>query len=468
MSKTLSIPAAVDIEEVVLGALLIDEKGQMEAMPLLKSPDMFYKSEHKYIFEAIYELSYDNEKIDFLTVGQRLKKMNKIDAAGGDIFLINLTQKVSSSAHIEYHCRILQQYWLRRSLIKKCDEIRRKCFNDEEDVFDVLNEDANINDGLNEILFEGSKQISYAEALDRVEKRVEIISSLEEGEFTGVPTGFKKLDSFTGGWEPSDFIVVAARPGMGKTAFVMKNTVECGRKNVPIGFFSLEMATQQLAARTVSIDSDFHLSQLLRDGFDKDKYFASFSHHKDRMRKYPIFIDDTPSLDIRDLISKARIWKRKHDVQLIIVDYIQLVTDKTKSNREQEIASISRKLKGLAKELNIPVIGLAQLSRAVETRQDKHPKLSDLRESGAIEQDADIVAFLYREHYYNPDAELPFELTSIGANAEFNFAKYRSGSLETKGLYFDSNKVKYMDPEELNNTWNDNDLPKPEANEVPY
>lgn len=456
----MKLPHDIALEENILGALLIDERGLMEAMPLLKSEDMFYKQSHRKIYEAISDLYSENEKIDLRTVSIQLKKNNTLEAAGGDYELMSLSQKISSSAHIETHCRYLHQYWLKRKLIEKCDIIRSKAFKDDQDCFDLLNEDAMLNDQLNDVLFSGTKQKTYSDALDDVVKRVELISNQEEGEFTGVPTGFAKIDRFTGGWQPSDLIIVAARPGMGKTAFVLKNAVECGLKQIPIGFFSLEMSIQQLAARTVSINSNFHLSQLMRDGFTKDKYFATLLSKKDEMSKYPIYIDDSPNLDIRDIVAKARIWKRKYDIQILVVDYIQLISDKTKgNNREQEIASISRNLKNIAKELNIPVIALSQLSRAVEQRVDKHPKLSDLRESGAIEQDADIVTFLYREHYYNPEAELPEELVSQGANAEFSFAKYRAGSLTTAGLYFDGNKVKYSDPEERQQQWNESDVP---------
>lgn len=462
-------PRDIDLEKAVISALIIDNTAHLEAMPLLKDPAMFYETKHRLVFLAIQELSLNNQAIDISTISHSLKSMGKLEESGG---LYNLTQLAAlsgSAAHIENHCEILQQYWLKRKLIEKSNLVRSLAMNPEKNAGDVLEYDAKMNDEINEILYSNTGEITYASALSLVEQRVELISKQQEGEFDGEPTGFAKIDRFTGGWQPSDLVIIAARPGMGKTAFILKNIVELGLKNIPCGIFSLEMSTQQLAARTVAINSNFHLSQLIRDGFEKDEYFSTLMHRTNEMRKFPIHIDDRPSLDIRDIITKARIWKRKHNIKILFVDYIQLASDKSKgSHREQEISSISRNLKMLAKELNIPVIALSQLSRSVETRQDKHPKLSDLRESGAIEQDADIVGFLYREHYYNPDAELPMELTSIGANAEFNFAKYRSGSLETKGLYFDSNKVKYMDPEELNEKWSSNDLPKPEADEVPY
>lgn len=447
MFKDKKIPQVIELEEAVLSAMIIDSRGPLEAMPILKASDMFFKNSHRLIFEAINELYDTNQAIDLLTVTAKLRKRGKLDEVGGEAALILLSQKAGSSANIEHHCRIITQAWVKRKLIQKANEVIAKAYDETFDSIDLLELDAKGNDDINEILFTGSKQMTYSDALDAVTDRVELLSNQEEGEFTGVPTGYSKIDSFTGGWQPSDLIIVAARPGMGKTAFVLKTAVACGKKNVPIGFFSLEMATQQLAARTVAINSDYHLRQLIRTGFEKSKYFEGLNKKKHEMRSFPIYIDDTPAMDIRDIISKARIWKRKHDIQVLVVDYIQLVTDRTKgNNREQEIASISRNLKMLAKELNIPVIALSQLSRGVESRVDKRPKLSDLRESGAIEQDADIVTFLYREEYYNPDADLPFELTNIGANAEFSFAKYREGSLETKGLYWDSNKVKYIDP----------------------
>jgi replicative DNA helicase len=224
------------------------------------------------------------------------------------------------------------------------------------------------------------------------------------------------------------------------------------------------MSSNQLTARHISINSNFHLSQIIRKGFEKPEYFTTLSEKIDTMQNFPIYIEDTPSMDIRDIVSKARILKRKYDIKILIVDYIQLVVDKTKVNqREQEISSITRNLKLIAKELNIPVIALSQLNRSVETRTDKHPKLSDLRESGAIEQDADIVTFLYRHEYYYPDSPLDDWLVEKGANAEFSFAKYREGSLETIGIHFDGNKVKYSDPQEYDEYAND--IPKMNPND---
>lgn len=466
MNKGVSIPSNVELEKRVLSAMIVDSTGHLEAIPILRLPEMFFSKENRLVFTAIQELSFANQPIDLMTVNQKLIDMGSLENAGGTFYLSNLSNLTASAAHIEHHCRILVQYWIRRRLIQKSDRIRQLAFSEEEDSLEVLEQDAKMNDELNEILFSGTRETSYSDALSQVEKRVELLSSQEEGQFSGVPTGFGKVDKFTGGWQPSDLIIVAARPGMGKTSLILKNLVECGKRQIAAGMFSLEMSTQQLAARTVAIDSNFHLTQLIRDGFEKDKYFLSLRERTTEMKKYPVYIDDSANLDIRDIVSKARHWKRKHDIQILFVDYIQLATDKTKgSNREQEIASISRGLKMLAKELGIPVIALSQLSRQVETRTDKRPKLSDLRESGAIEQDADIVTFLYRPEYYNE--ENPAHLEEQNANAEFSFGKYRAGSLATLGLHFQGDKAKYSDPSEWKQDHEEwHDIPQGDPNTV--
>lgn len=444
------LPQAIELEEYILGALIGDTTAYLEVMPIFKSNDVFYKESHQVIFKAIAALYYNNKPIDMITVIEQLKADGALMDAGGEYRLVQLSQKIDSAANIEHYARVLMQYWIKRELIKNCHAIEQLCYEGDSDSLNVLERYQKMGDHVVEAISSGERQMSYAAAISGVEQRVEMLSNQAPGEFSGVPTGFAKIDKFTGGWQPSDLIIVAARPGMGKTALVLKNVVECGLRNIPVGFFSLEMSAHQLAARTIAINSNFHLSMLIRDGFEKQKYFTTLHQTTHQMKQFPIYIDDTPSQDIRDIISRARIWKRKHDIQLLVVDYIQLATDVSKkNNREQEIASISRNLKMLAKELDIPVLALSQLSRSVEARTDKHPKLSDLRESGAIEQDADIVTFIYREHYYNPDAVLSPEMQSMGANAELNFAKYRSGSLETKALYFDKNKVKFMDPSEV-------------------
>jgi len=440
------MPYNKELEETVIGALLTNADAAIEVMPILKDAKIFFSIKMQKIFKAIVAIYNANDKIDMLTVDDKLKSL-KLDVPTYDLVLI--CNKTGSSAHLEYHCRLLLQYYIKRSIIKKSQRNIQLAMDESTDSLELLNTDAKGNDDINEIVFSGRKTKSYAESLHDNLKRVEMLSNADEKKLTGVPTGFKVLDDFTGGWQPSDLIIIAARPGMGKTSLALKTLLECGIQNIASAFFSLEMSTNQLTARHISINSNFHLSQIIRKGFEKPEYFTTLSEKIDTMQNFPIYIVDTPSMDIRDIVSKARILKRKYDIKILIVDYIQLVVDKTKANqREQEISSITRNLKLIAKELNIPVIALSQLNRAVETRPNKRPKLSDLRESGAIEQDADIVSFLYRHHYYYPDTPLDDWLVNEGANAEFSFAKYREGSLETIGLHFDGNKVKYSDPQE--------------------
>jgi replicative DNA helicase len=444
--EKMKMPYNKELEETVIGALLTNSDAAIEVMPILKDAKIFFDPKMQKIFKAIVAIYNANDKIDMLTVDDKLKSL-KLDVSTYDLVLI--CNKTGSSAHLEYHCRLLLQYYIKRSIIKKSQRNIQLAMDESTDSLELLNTDAKGNDDINEIVFSGRKTKSYAESLQDNLRRVEMLSNADEVNLTGVPTGFKILDNFTGGWQPSDLIIIAARPGMGKTSFVLKTTLECGIRNIPCAFFSLEMSSNQLSARTIANNSNFHLSQLIRKGFEKPEYFNTLSSKIDKMKDFPIYIEDTPSMDIRDIVSKARIMKRKHDIKILIVDYIQLIVDKTKANnREQEISSITRNLKLIAKELNIPVIALSQLNRSVETRTDKHPKLSDLRESGAIEQDADIVTFLYRHEYYYPDSPLDDWLVNKGANAEFSFAKYREGSLKTIGLHFDGNKVKYSDPQE--------------------
>ncbi len=444
-----TLPKALDVEELVLGAMMVDSNGPIEAIPILKEVDVFFSFEHQAIYRAILALYNNNRPIDLVTVTTELKKTKKYHNITNDVYVISLAQKIASAAHIEYHCRILLQMWIKRRIIQKCKELTMFALDETYDSLDLLDKDAATSQFIEETISEGAKHMNYKEALKLVEKRTEIISNLNEGELTGVPTGYKKVDDFTGGWQPSDLIILAARPGMGKTSFVLKTAVSCGSQDIAVGIFSLEMGSQQLATRTVAINSNLHLTQLLRDGLDKPKYFVNLRDCVNTMGQYPIHIDDTAGIDIRSLMSKARIWKRKHDIKLLIVDYLQLLTDRAApKNREQEISSISRKLKQLAKELKIPVIALSQLSRTVETRGgDKRPRLADLRESGAIEQDADIVTFLYRPEYYN--IEVPDALLKMDANAELIFAKYRNGSLGMKALKWIGDKTKYVDPAEL-------------------
>ena len=455
MSKKTNIPpSATDLEELVLGGLMIDAKAADDVMIVIKNPDVFYDLKHRYIFSAIQSLYHENTGIDIKTVSDRLQYMGKHKDAGGDLRIIELTKKVASGAHVEFHSRILLQRWMRREFIRNSSILSAKAYDLTEDVFDILDEAASYVDAINEQISGGTKEVTMADALSIIRKRIEILSSKEEGEITGIPTGFNKVDRFTGGWQGSDLIILAARPGMGKTALMLNNILECAKREIPCGVISLEMPVHQLVTRLVACNSHFHLNQLFRHGFDKPEYFTTFLELESKMVDYPIYFDDL-STDIRDIYTKARMWKRKYGIQMLVVDYIQLAGDRNKSQfREQEVSSITRNLKKLAKELEIPIIALSQLNREVETRSDKRPKPSDLRESGAIEQDADIIIFIYRPEYYG----LPADADADG-NTQLIFAKYRNGSLGNLYLHFDHNKTKFIESIEVDSDETEDDMP---------
>lgn len=450
-------PQAIELEEAVLGALMIDKKGVDEAIDML-SPESFYKDAHKHIFEAIYELFKDSQPVDLLTVSARLKKNAKLDLAGGDLYLIQLTQKISSSAHIEFHSRIILQKHIQRSLIRLSSEIIEESYDESTDVFDLLDK---AESKLYEVT-QGNIKRSSSSAHDLViqaKKRIEEIAS-KDG-LSGVATGFEKLDKITSGWQPSDLIIIAARPGMGKTAFVLSMArnvaIDFGH---PVALFSLEMSSVQLITRLISSETGLSSEKLRTGKLEKHEWEQLNIKVKD-LEKAPLFIDDTPSLSIFDLRAKSRRLASQHGIKLIVVDYLQLMTaggtsGKAGGNREQEISTISRNLKALAKELNVPVIALSQLSRAVETRTGaKRPLLSDLRESGAIEQDADIVSFIYRPEYYKIDEWDDDEHTPTEGQAEFIIAKHRNGSLENIRLKFIGNLGKFDNLEDYGGGYDD-------------
>lgn len=429
-------PQAIDLEEVVLGAMMIDKKGVDEVIDIL-SADAFYKEAHKHIFEAIFKLFENSEPVDLLTVSSQLKKDEKLDIIGGDFYLISLTQRVSSSAHIEFHARIILQKYIQRSLIKISNEIIEEAYDETKDVFDLLD---NAEAKLYEVT-QGNVKKSTETAQSLViqaKKKIEEISN-KEG-LSGIPSGFDKLDKLTSGWQPSDLVIVAARPGMGKTAMTLTMARNIAvNNNIPVAFFSLEMSSVQLITRLISSETGLS-SEKLRTGKLEKHEWEQLNVKVKTLEKAPLFIDDTPSLSIFDLRAKARRLSSQYGIQLIVIDYLQLMTaggSQKGGNREQEISTISRNLKALAKELNVPVIALSQLSRAVETRGgSKRPLLSDLRESGAIEQDADIVSFIYRPEYYKIDEWDDEERSPTEGQAEFIVAKHRNGGLDNIRLKF--------------------------------
>ncbi|MBL6870494.1 MAG: replicative DNA helicase [Flavobacteriaceae bacterium] len=460
-------PQALDLEEAVLGAMLIDKKGVDEVIDTLQ-PEAFYKAAHQYIFEAIYQLFHDSQPIDLLTVSAELRKVGKLEAVGGEFYLVQLSQRVASSAHIEFHARIILQKFIQRSLIRISNEIIETAYKDSTDVFDLLDEaESKLYD-----VTQGNIKKSSETAQNLVleaKKRIEDISKREG--LSGVSTGFEKLDKLTSGWQPSDLIIIAARPGMGKTALTLSMARNMAvTKEIPVAFFSLEMSSVQLITRLISSETGLS-SEKLRTGKLADHEWQQLNVKVTDLEKAPLYIDDTPSLSIFDLRAKARRLSSQHGIKLIIVDYLQLMTAGSSSkagNREQEISTISRNLKALAKELDIPVIALSQLSRAVETRGGtKRPMLSDLRESGAIEQDADIVSFIYRPEYYNIDEWDDEERTPSQGQAEFIVAKHRNGGLDNIRMKFVGHLGKFEDLDTFDAPFEFQSKMNAEGNQIP-
>lgn len=438
-------PQAIPLEEVVLGAIMIDKDGFPSIIEILR-PESFYLEKNQVIFQVMSELFAKSQPIDLLTVHEALKKSGQLDFAGGLTYLMELTNKVGSAANIEFHARIIAQKYIQRELIRVSTQVINESFEDAKDVLEILDEaerglfditDQNLNTGYQ----------SLTSLVVKAQKEIEAVSQ-RGSDMTGVPTGFVGLDKITNGWQPSDLVIMAARPGMGKTAFTLslaKNAAEAGKG---IAFFSLEMANVQLVQRLISMEAEINSSKL-RSGRLEEFEWRKLHSAVEKLAQLPIYIDDTPGINIFELRAKCRRLKQNHQISMIIIDYLQLMagspTDK-RGNREQEISSISRALKGLAKELHVPVIALSQLSRAVESRGgDKRPQLSDLRESGAIEQDADIVTFIYRPGYYglgDDKLNVPEDLTEI------IISKHRNGGLGTVNLKFVSHFVKFEDPGE--------------------
>jgi len=429
-------PQAIDLEQAVLGAMLQDKKGVDEVIDLLDK-EAFYKPAHQSIYEAIHALFEESAPIDILTVSDKLKLMGKLDEVGREYYLVELTQRVASSAHIEYHARIILQNYMKRKLIEISSNIIEESFDETQDVFDVLDK---AESRLYEIT-KGNLKRSAESAQNLVmqaKKRIEEIAN--RAGLSGVPSGFERLDKLTSGWQSSDLVIIAARPAMGKTAFVlsMARNIAVAHKK-PIAIFSLEMSSIQLITRLISSETGLTSEKLRTGRLEKHEWEQLNVKVKD-LEKAPLYIDDTPSLSIFELRAKARRMSSQHNIGLVIIDYLQLMNagnDSKSGNREQEISTISRNLKALAKELEVPVIALSQLSRAVETRGgSKRPLLSDLRESGAIEQDADIVSFIYRPEYYGLEEWDDQEGGSTSGQAEFIVAKHRNGGLDNIRLKF--------------------------------
>ena len=427
-------PQAKDLEEAVLGAIML-EKNAFDVVVEILKPECFYVEANQRIFRAMQGLQQKNSPIDLLTVVEELKFREEIDLIGGPFYVTKLTNSVVSSANIETHSRIVLQKFIQRELIRISGEIIGDAYEDSTDVFDLL-------DDAETKLFEITNnhlRKDYASIDTVLVKTIQRIEDLRirQDEITGVPTGFAILDHITYGWQPSDLIVLAARPSVGKTAFALnlaRNAALHPTKPTTVGFFSLEMSAGQLVQRILSAESEIWLEKIARGRLEEHEMKQLYKKGIERLASAPIHIDDSAALNIFELRAKCRRLKNKHNVGLIIIDYLQLMSgtgENRNSNREQEISRISRDLKGLAKELQIPIIALSQLSREVEKRKEgnKMPQLSDLRESGAIEQDADLVMFLYRPEYYDITANEMGE--SNKGETHVRIAKHRNGQLDT-------------------------------------
>lgn len=446
-------PNAVEFERLVIGTFLIDKKALDFSFDLLK-PEHFYDPRHEIIYDAMLRLLTDNHPVDLMTVIQDLKKNEKLNMAGGDHYIIDLTMGVSSSAHIEYHVRIILEKYILRSLINVSANVIDNSYKDSTDVFELL-------DKAEQSFFEitnGTIKKGFETANDLVKNAVEKIKSLKDKEgLSGVPSGFTAVDKETGGWQNSDLIIIAARPAMGKTAFLLSMARNIAVEHrIPIALFSLEMASVQLITRMISSETGIS-SEKLRKGTLSDEEWQRLFTNVAALESAPLYIDETPALSIFDFRAKCRRLVLQHGVKIIMVDYLQLMTAnsgaKGGGNREQEIALISRSLKAIAKELNVPVIALSQLSRSVETRPNKRPQLSDLRESGAIEQDADIVSFIFRPEYYKIavwDNDEDGAQSSTQNQAELIIAKHRNGATADVRLSFFNNIAKFADLDMFN------------------
>jgi replicative DNA helicase len=440
-------PQARALEEAVLGALMLDKDAMAVVLDILR-PASFYHDAHGLIYGAMMRLFEHSQPIDLLTLTETLKKEGELEAVGGPAYLVELTERVASSANLEYHARLVAQKFIQRELIRVSSSVIRDAYEDTTDVFDLL-------DKAEQKLFDiaqrnMSRSVETMGSLaSKAIKQLEELRHREDG-LTGVPTGFSSLDRLTSGWQPSDLVIVAARPGMGKTSFTLSLARNAaGDFDRPVAVFSLEMSALQLAQRLISMEAEVSGSKM-RNGQLEDGEWEQLHQAIERISEAPIYIDDTPGINIFELRAKCRRLKMQHDIQLIIIDYLQLMSggsENQRGNREQEVSAISRALKGMAKELNVPVIALSQLSRAVEVRGGtKRPQLSDLRESGSIEQDADIVSFIYRPEYY--DIMEDEEGNSNKGVAEIIVAKHRNGETRTVKLRFTEEYARFIDWDE--------------------
>lgn len=440
-------PQAIELEEAVLGALLLEKDAFIAVSELLK-PECFYKEAHQHIFQAISNLFFHEQPIDILTVTEEIKKMGKMEEIGGAFYISQLTSRVASAAHIEYHARIIWQKYLQREMIRISSDLQTRSYDESIDVNDLLDEAENNF----YLLSQGTMKKEVTQIDPVIQESIERIreAGKRKDGLSGVPSGFTALDRITSGWQASDLVIIAARPAMGKTAFVLSMARNMAvTHQQPVALFSLEMSNIQLVNRLIVSETEIP-GEKIRNGNLAPFEWEQLDSKIHALMGAPIFVDDTPGLTIFELRAKCRRLKKQHDIKVVIIDYLQLMSASgmNPGSREQEVSMISRSLKGMAKELDVPIIALSQLNRSVVSRsglEGKRPQLADLRESGAIEQDADMVLFIHRPEYYGifEDADgYPLE-----GMAEIIIAKHRNGATGDLRLRFRKELARFEDPE---------------------
>ena len=442
-------PQAQELEDSVLGALMIEKDAYGTVADLLR-PEVFYKDQNRMVYEAIRELASKDQPIDMLSVAEKMKSQGTLDKAGGAIYLVELTRRVASTAHLRYHAEIVSQKATARDVIALAAKIEEMGYDETTDIKELME---TAESGIFEISQRSQKrdvtQIDpiIEEAFKRMEK-----AAKNTGSISGIPSGFTALDKITSGWQTPDLVIIAARPAMGKTAFVLSMAKNIAvDRNIPVAIFSLEMSNVQLVNRLIMNVCELE-GDRIKTGKMSQEETRRLNTKINIMKGKPLYLDDTPSLSIFELRSKARKLVHEHGVRMIIIDYLQLMNASGVSfgSREQEVSIISRGLKGLAKELDIPIIALSQLNRGVEARQGvegKTPQLSDLRESGAIEQDADLVCFIHRPEYYHlyNDDKTGKDLRGL---AQIIVAKHRNGATDSIWLRFRGKYAKFQNEDE--------------------
>ena len=477
-------PQALDIERVVLGALMIDSDAFTVVSELIR-PETFYDPRHQKIYGAIQSLNLHEKPVDIMTVAEELKRSGELEEVGGPAYIVELSSHVASSAHIEYHGRILAQKFLARQLIQFASMIETSAFDETVDVDELMQK---AEGSLFELSQKNMAQ-EYTQIAPIVKQAHELLlkaaNNQESGGLTGISTGFTQLDKITAGWQPSDLVIIAGRPAMGKTSFALSLAKNIAIDNrVPVAFFSLEMNNVQLVNRLLSNVCSISGSKILSGQLDPSDW-ERFDNNLRKMDGAPIYVDDTPGLSVFELRTKARRLVREHGIKVLMVDYLQLMNANGMrfNSRQEEVSTISRSLKGLAKELNIPVLALSQLNRTVEQRdgiEGKRPQLSDLRESGAIEQDADLVLFVHRPEYYRIFQDE--KGNDLHGKAQIIIAKHRKGATDDVLLSFRGEFTRFANPDDndmlppmmpndlggeiIDSRMNDDPLPPPGSNDA--